>query len=182
MFKRFTVEDNISSTGQVKNSVQRQILSKIVEQFPSLADAIDQIFPKKSISIAKANDNIQLVIANNEVLFFNQKDGPFFPTLRLLHKYPNMMKRMQVDKGAIRFILGGANIMCPGFTSPGGQLPTDLVQAGEPVAIYGENKQHAMAVGITVLSSHDIASINKGIAVETAHFLADGLWHISSIS
>ena len=32
---------------------------------------------------------------------------------------------MQVDKGAIRFVLSGANIMCPGLTSPGGQM-TDL--------------------------------------------------------
>lgn len=39
---------------------------------------------------------------------------------------PNMMKRMQVDKGAIRFVLSGANIMCPGFTSPGGALPVSV--------------------------------------------------------
>ncbi len=37
-----------------------------------------------------------------------------------------MMHRMQVDKGAIRFVLGGANVMCPGFTSPGGSLPEQL--------------------------------------------------------
>ena len=29
------------------------------------------------------------------------------------------MPIMQVDKGAIKFVLSGANIMCPGFTSPG---------------------------------------------------------------
>ena len=43
-----------------------------------------------------------------------------------------MMKRMQVDKGAIRFVISGANIMCPGFTSPGGSLPMSI-DAGEPV-------------------------------------------------
>jgi malignant T-cell-amplified sequence len=37
-----------------------------------------------------------------------------------------MMSRMQVDKGAIRFVLSGANVMCPGFTSPGGSLPTQI--------------------------------------------------------
>ena len=45
---------------------------------------------------------------------------------------PNMMKRMKVDKGAIRFILSGANIMCPGFTSPGGDISTPI-DAGQPV-------------------------------------------------
>lgn len=28
----------------------------------------------------------------------------------------------QVDKGAIKFVLSGANIMCPGLTSPGAVL------------------------------------------------------------
>lgn len=31
----------------------------------------------------------------------------------------------QVDKGAIRFVLSGANIMCPGLTSPGAKM-TDV--------------------------------------------------------
>ena len=31
-----------------------------------------------------------------------------------------------MDKGAIRFVLSGANIMCPGLTSPGGKMaPAD---------------------------------------------------------
>lgn len=29
---------------------------------------------------------------------------------------------MQVDKGAIKFILSGANVMCPGLTSPGARM------------------------------------------------------------
>src|SRR6218665_1950743 len=35
---------------------------------------------------------------------------------------PFMMPHMQVDKGAIKFILSGANIMCPGLTSPGAKM------------------------------------------------------------
>jgi len=36
------------------------------------------------------------------------------------------MKKLQVDRGAIRFVLAGANIMCPGLTSPGGVLDEDV--------------------------------------------------------
>lgn len=42
------------------------------------------------------------------------------------------MKKLQVDRGAIRFVLAGANIMCPGLTSPGGALD-DEVGAETPV-------------------------------------------------
>lgn len=43
-----------------------------------------------------------------------------------------MMKSVQVDKGAIKFVLQGANVMCRGLTSPGGRLP-DGLEKGEPV-------------------------------------------------
>ena len=58
---------------------------------------------------------------------------------------------MQADKGAIRFILSGANIMCPGVTSPGGKMtnvPEDTV-----VAVMAEGKQHAIGIGVTKMSS-----------------------------
>lgn len=136
MFKRFTIEENVSSIAQVKNSVQRQIQAKIVETYPCLAEAIDILLPKKLILVGKAQENIQLIIVNNEILFYNQRDGPFYPTLKLLHKFPTMMKRLQVDKGAIPYVLGGANIMCPGFTSAGGILPDTPIEAGLDYICY----------------------------------------------
>jgi PUA domain protein len=33
-----------------------------------------------------------------------------------------MLPHEQVDKGAIKFVLSGANIMCPGLTSKGAKL------------------------------------------------------------
>ena len=39
---------------------------------------------------------------------------------------PDLLPKVQVDKGAIRFILSGANIMCPGLTSPGARMDTSL--------------------------------------------------------
>ena len=43
----------------------------------------------------------------------------------LIHLYvpdPFILPHQQVDKGAIKFVLSGANIMCPGLTSPGAKL------------------------------------------------------------
>ena len=57
------------------------------------------------------------VMVGGECLFYQQRDGPLMPTLRLVHKYPTMMPAVQVDKGAIKFVLKGANIMCPGKTT-----------------------------------------------------------------
>lgn len=48
---------------------------------------------------------------------FTQREEPFYPTLSLFQKYPLILPYQQVDKRAIKFVLSGANIVCPGLTS-----------------------------------------------------------------
>ena len=58
------------------------------------------------------------------------------------------MQTVQVDKGAIKFVLGGANIMCPGLNHPtGGSLPSQNLPTGTAVAVMAEGKKHAIAIG-----------------------------------
>ncbi len=59
-------------------------------------------------------------------IFFAERDGPWYPTLRLLHQYPEMMKKLRVDKGALKFVMSGANIMCPGLTSLGATIHDEV--------------------------------------------------------
>ena len=145
-----------------------------------------------------------------------------------------LQNKLRVDTGAIKFVLQGANIMCPGLTSPGATIHTEVqrlmltavswgcqglkgncevmcasscthraaptqpdkwgrwqvsgdllhrmqVDADAPVAIYAEGKEHAMAVGITKMSTKDMREINKGIGVDNLHFLTDGLWRLSRV-
>lgn len=62
---------------------------------------------------------------------------------------------MQVDKGAITFVLSGANIMCPGLTSKGA-IMTKGLPADTVVTVVAEGKQHALAVGILKMSVEDM--------------------------
>jgi PUA domain protein len=50
------------------------------------------------------------------------------------------------------------------------------VDKDTPVAIYAEEKDNAMAVGLTVMSTQEMRDVNKGIGVELLHHLNDGLW------
>jgi PUA domain protein len=49
------------------------------------------------------------------------------------------------------------------------------------VAVMAEGKQHALAVGITSLSTEDIAKVNKGVGIENCHYLNDGLWQMKPV-
>ncbi len=99
---------------------------------------------------------------------------------------------MQVDRGAVKFVMRGADIKCPGLTSPGGRM--DQVSKDTVVAVMVEGKQHALGVGLTKLSSNEMfdfsnffgfifittlfcsKNVNSGDAIENIHYLNDGLY------
>ncbi|RZC94072.1 hypothetical protein C5167_016766 [Papaver somniferum] len=175
MFKKFSHED-VSAQNQVKASVQRRIRQSIADEYPGLETVMDDLLPKKSpLVVVKCQNHLNLVVVNNVPLFFNIRDGPYMPTL-----HPEIMKKLQVDRGAIKFVLAGANIMCPGLTSPGGVLDDEVAEE-TPVAIMAEGKQHALAIGFTKMSAKDIKAINKGIGVDNMHYLNDGLWKMERL-
>ncbi|KAF3423325.1 hypothetical protein E2986_00089 [Frieseomelitta varia] len=163
----FDEKDSISGMQQLKSSVQKGIRSKLLELYPHLEGHVDAIIPKKdAFRIIKCHDHIEIIVnAAGDLLFFRQH--PFF------------LPMQQVDKGAIRFVLSGANIMCPGLTSKGAKMTP--VEKGTVVAVMAEGKQHALAVGVTTLSTEDIVKVNKGIGIENCHYLNDGLWQMKSV-
>ncbi|KAF2358414.1 Uncharacterized domain CHP00451 [Trinorchestia longiramus] len=176
MFKKFDEKESVSGSQQLKSSVQKAIHRKLAEDFPLIEDYISTILPKKDpFKIIKCHDHIEILArSDGELLFFRQRESQWMPTLRLLHQYPFLLPWMRVDKGAIRFILSGANIMCPGLTSRKARM--SQVEKGTVVAVMAEGKQSALCVGVTTLSSQDIAKQNKGVGVENYHYLNDGLW------
>ncbi|KAJ2296657.1 translation machinery-associated protein 20, partial [Coemansia sp. RSA 2705] len=111
MFKKFNLAENMNGKTQVKASAVRGIRSKLLEQFPKLEPHIDEILPKKATLVQiKCRERIVLYAMNNEILFFQHFDDPLTPTLHLLHRYPDILPHVQVDRGAIKFVLSGANI------------------------------------------------------------------------
>ncbi|KAL3783683.1 hypothetical protein HJC23_000092 [Cyclotella cryptica] len=173
MFKRFDPTNDVSTSTQVKASVQRGIKSEISHSHPSLTEEIlDDLIPKKG---------------GDEPIFFQHRDGPILPTLKFVHKYPGLeFTSVRVDKGAIPFLLGGANVMCPGLTNEGGEMPADSdekpgLEKGDGVVIYAEGKEFPLAVGFMTMSSKDVRSKNKGTGIEVCHYLGDGLWSTDEI-
>lgn len=68
---------------------------------------------------------------------------------------PDLLPKLQVDRGAIKFVLSGANIMCPGLTSKGARMDVDL-PAESMVAIMAEGKENALAIGWLKMSTEDM--------------------------
>ena len=96
---------------------------------------------------------------------------------------PFILAHVRIDRGAIRFLLAGAHMMCPGLTSAGGWLPPAdaALPAGTPVAFDAEGKEFAVGVGITKLGTEEMRVVNKGIAVESVTYIGDDLWALQKL-
>ncbi|CAI4229450.1 unnamed protein product [Auanema sp. JU1783] len=179
-FKKFEEKEDITGTTQLKTSMQKAIRNKILENFPHIEPFLSDILPKKeNFKLIKCKDHVELLADHTGVVrFIKTRNTDFFPTLRTLHKYPFILPHQQVDKGAIKFVMNGSSIMCPGLTSPGAKL-TPGVGVDGLVAVMAEGKQHALAIGQMKMTSEDIQKVNKGIGIENIHYLNDGLWRLA---
>ncbi|CDF39209.1 unnamed protein product [Chondrus crispus] len=183
MFRRFTVEESVSGQSAMKSSQQRAARQKIVQQLPTIEPYIDSFFPKKEKTIsAKCAGHVTILASAGGVpLFFQTRDGAYVPTLRTLHKYPFLLPILRVDRGAIKHVINGADVMVPGLRSSRAVIE-DEVERNCVVAVYAESKEHAICVGITKMSSQQMRLNDKGIAVESMHYVSDGLWKCSELS
>lgn len=124
-------------------------------------------------------------------LFWQHMDDPLVPHLRLVHRFPDCFHRLRIDRGAIRFVLSGAALMIPGLTSPGGRLPqtgddaeegykygTEALEPGTVVVIEAEGKENACMVGPLKISTTEMMTAKKGVAMDGGHYLGDGLWNL----
>jgi PUA-domain protein len=109
---------------------------------------------------------------NGSCSFFYYEDI-LLPTLRFLQE-KMILKKVVVDMGAIKFVIGGADIMRPGITRF-----DDGIEPGEGVVIVDENNGKALAVGIAQESTENMSKLEMGKVIKNVHYVGDEIWNIS---
>ncbi|WFD02451.1 translation machinery-associated protein 20 [Malassezia obtusa] len=181
LFKKMDPKADVGTPTSLKSSVQRGIRTKLLEQYPDTLGAndgalLEQIMPKKEPMTSVKFKYVVIILIKGVPLFFQHYDGPYLPTLHVLHQYPALLPWIQVDRGAIKFLLSGANVMAPGLTSAGGHLP-DPKQGEKPlpkgtsVAIRSQGKTHEVAIGTLLVDTEEIRSQGKGNVVDNVHYI-----------
>ncbi|KAJ5357184.1 Pseudouridine synthase/archaeosine transglycosylase [Penicillium brevicompactum] len=161
MFKKDIPPSNRS---KVKSSVQRGLRQKLLETYPGFEPFIEDVMPKKaSLEAVKLPERVTLYTIDSTPLFFQPIDGPPVPHLRLVHAYPSAIPTIQIDRGAIRFVLSGATLMAP---------------AGQIVGVKAEGKEEICLIGMLKVGTEEIKSKGKGVVMDEGHYLGDGLWRM----
>ena len=134
------------------------------------------IFKKKSnVELIKLEDRQELIAVNNKLAFW-KKDNRYIPLLTILIE-PDIgfnMKYVTVDKGAIRFVTNGADIMRPGITEI-----DPSIRKGDLVRVQDEMHNQALAVGKAKFDAEEMEKMETGKVIDNIHTITDDIWEFS---
>ncbi len=138
-----------------------------------VVDIINKRWPNNPKFTTK---NIRKVeIDNGESLLIGKEfiavkiDNYIIPFLTM--KFLEIPGKIVIDKGAVRFICNGANIMRPGVIRVEGTFEIDDI-------IGVEEAQHGkmLAIGFALVNSLDIQGMSKGVVMKNMHYIGDKFW------
>ncbi len=148
-----------------RTQLRSKDVSQILEYF--------KLKVSKKDTVELVEDNVKLILLNHEPAFFYYSESEpeiIVPTLQFLQKNP-LLKKISIDRGAIKFIINGADIMRPGITSF-----DQTILVHDLVMIIDQEHQKPIAVGLALVPSTELAAMTTGKAVKNLHNVGDSIW------
>ena len=122
----------------------------------------------KGYSIEKKDEIIEKenILYKNNTKYLIIKDSNYLPHLKSVNE--KEYKSIYVDKGAIPYIIKGADIMRPGI-----RKIDENIEKGELILVKDETHGKILAIGFAELTSEDIKMQEKGKSVKIYHYVSD---------
>ena len=98
-----------------------------------------------------------------------------FLTLRGFLEHNDAAKWVEVDHGAIPFLMNGADCMVAGV-----QAADEDIAVGELVWIRDMTHKKPLAIGWSTMEGREMAAATKGKGIKTLHWVGDELWEMES--
>lgn len=111
----------------------------------------------------KEQDNI---LYKNSEKFLILKDKAYLPHLNSVSD--SNYKSVYVDRGAIPFIIKGADLMRPGI-----QKIDENIEKDEIILIKDEEHNKNLAIGFSIFNSEELKNQEKGKSVLIYHYVSD---------
>lgn len=117
-------------------------------------------------------DEYSLILVDGKPLLF-EIEGHLFPTVRGALDMELQKRLVTVDKGAIRFVSNGADIMAPGVVGADPEI-----QEGDLVIIVEETHKKPLAIGRALMEGPQMVEADSGKAVKSITYVGDKLWNM----
>ena len=150
-----------------------------MKRTPLRSKEINKELEQYNITLSK-KDQVELIEDQYKVILINKKPSFFYfdkqlvPTLKFLQEN-NILKKITIDMGAVKFIVNGADIMRPGIVEIEAGILKD-----ELVSIIDKNNQKTLAVGIALFSSAEMKGMSLGKVIKNIHYVGDELWKMEA--
>ena len=130
---------------------------------------VDMLSSEPAVDRARGVD-MDFLIIDGRVAYL-MLDDVAFPSLRTLLDKGLSIRWIEVDRGAVRFLANGADVMAPGVNG----ADTEISE-GDLVYVRDGHHKRPLVVGRALMSGPDMVIADKGRAVETLHYVSDRIW------
>lgn len=154
---------------------KEELRKKDIQKISSLLESdypaeFSQFIASKKLFKAdlKIKDRILILYhtADNTPFLFEEQ-GKILPTLYSIRQFPNLLPKITVDAGAVKFMINGADLFRPGM------VEWEKFSQDQFVTIINLQKA-AMSIGKALLNSDELS--DKGKVTVTMHYLNDEIW------
>ncbi len=121
------------------------------------------------MDLVKIDDRKVILIDDEPILF--EFEGEWYPTVLSIIKSKPKRGKVVVDKGAMPFVMNGADIMKPGIV-----WADKEIKKGDFVYVTVEEKDTPLAVGIALVDGEEMIG-KKGKAIKNIHHIKDRIWN-----
>jgi PUA-domain protein len=130
-----------------------------------------EVLHEGSLELAEAKKfKVLLLNGTPFAMYIDRK--PFFTVKGALELKPRR-HLVTVDKGAVKHVINGADIMSPGII----KADSDIMP-GDLVVVIEEQHSKALAVGKALISGPEMVHNMAGKAVEVVHHIGDEIWNL----
>jgi len=155
----------IKSRVQLRKNAKNKMLKDLVSTFgETMAGLEDQVLEKVTL------DEYSLILVDGKPLLF-EIEGHLFPTVRGALEMGLQKRLVTVDKGAIRFVSNGADIMAPGVLEADPEI-----KEGDFVIIVEETHRKPLAIGKALMEGPQMVEADSGKAIKSITHVGDKLW------
>jgi PUA domain protein len=117
-------------------------------------------------------EEYSLILVDGKPLLL-EIEGHLFPTVRGALEMGLQKRVVTVDKGAIRFVSNGADIMAPGVVEADPEI-----KKGDLVIIVEETYRKPLAIGKALMDGLEMVEATSGKAIKSITHVGDKLWNM----
>jgi PUA-domain protein len=118
-------------------------------------------------------NGLDMILLDGSLDIMLLEEGPFL-TLHGINKYHPTRRYVTVDRGAVSYVLNGADIMAPGIIEA-----DPVIKEGDMVWVRNPENT-GIAIGHAIISGLNMVNADKGRAVESLHHVGDNLWKLAT--